>query len=104
IEPAAQAEIFNEWNKGELASFLIEITAEVLAHTDAKTGKPLVDVIVDSAGQKGTGRWTVQSALDLGSPTSAIAESVFARGLSSQREMRAIGQEVLIGNEIAVEL
>ncbi|MFL4472516.1 NADP-dependent phosphogluconate dehydrogenase [Paeniglutamicibacter sp. MACA_103] len=104
LEPAAQAEIFEEWNKGELASFLIEITAEVLAHTDAKTGKPLVDVIVDSAGQKGTGRWTVQSALDLGSPTSAIAESVFARGLSSQREMRAIGQEVLQGHEVAVEL
>lgn len=104
IEPSAQAAIFNEWNQGELASFLIEITAEVLGHVDAKTGKPLVDVIVDSAGQKGTGRWTVQSALDLGSPTSAIAESVFARGLSSQRDQRAIGQEVLAGHEVAVEL
>ncbi|WP_427018313.1 NADP-dependent phosphogluconate dehydrogenase (plasmid) [Pseudarthrobacter sp. P1] len=104
LEPAAQAEIFTEWNKGELASFLIEITAEVLGHVDAKTGKPLVDVIVDSAGQKGTGRWTVQSALDLGSPTSAIAESVFARGLSSQRGQRAIAQEVLAGHEVDVKL
>ncbi|MDN5887145.1 MAG: NADP-dependent phosphogluconate dehydrogenase [Micrococcaceae bacterium] len=104
IEPADQATIFTEWNKGELASFLIEITAEVLAHQDAKTGKPLVDVIVDSAGQKGTGRWTVQSALDLGSPTSAIAESVFARGLSSQRDQRAIAQDVLAGHEQDVTL
>ncbi|MEV8144714.1 NADP-dependent phosphogluconate dehydrogenase [Specibacter sp. NPDC078709] len=104
IEPAEQAEIFGKWNEGQLASFLIEITAEVLGHVDAKTGKPLVDVIVDSAGQKGTGRWTVQSGLDLGSPISAIAESVFARGLSSQRDQRAIGQEVLAGHEVAVEL
>ncbi|MGP5396883.1 NADP-dependent phosphogluconate dehydrogenase [Arthrobacter rhombi] len=104
IEPADQAKIFTEWNEGNLASFLIEITAEVLAHQDAKTGKPLVDVIVDSAGQKGTGRWTVQSALDLGSPTSAIAESVFARGLSSQRDQRAIAQDVLAGHEQDVTL
>jgi 6-phosphogluconate dehydrogenase len=104
IEPAEQAKIFAKWNEGELASFLIEITAEVLGHVDAKTGKPLVDVIVDSAGQKGTGRWTVQSALDLGSPTSAIAESVFARGLSSQRDQRAIAQDVLEGREAEVQL
>lgn len=104
IEPAEQSKIFGEWNEGQLESFLIEITAEVLGHVDAKTGKPLVDVIVDSAGQKGTGRWTVQSALDLGSPTSAIAESVFARGLSSQRDQRAIAQEVLSGHEGTVEL
>ncbi|TAP27202.1 MULTISPECIES: NADP-dependent phosphogluconate dehydrogenase [Micrococcaceae] len=95
IEPAKQAEIFNEWNQGELSSFLIEITAEVLGHTDASTGKPLIDVIQDSAGQKGTGRWTVQSGLDMGSPVSAIAESVFARSLSSQRDIRAVGQKVL---------
>ncbi|WP_288024631.1 NADP-dependent phosphogluconate dehydrogenase [Arthrobacter sp.] len=104
IEPAEQSEIFAKWNEGQLASFLIEITAEVLGHVDAKTGKPLVDVIVDSAGQKGTGRWTVQSALDLGSPTSAIAESVFARGLSSQRDQRAIAQDVLSGHEVSVDL
>lgn len=99
IEPAEQAQIFAEWNKGQLSSFLIEITAEVLAHTDAKTGKPFVDVVVDSAGQKGTGRWTVQSALDLGSPVSGIAESVFARSLSSQRDQRGIAQDVLTGHE-----
>jgi 6-phosphogluconate dehydrogenase len=104
IEPAAQSEIFAKWNEGQLASFLIEITAEVLGHVDATTGKPLVDVIVDSAGQKGTGRWTVQSGLDLGSPISAIAESVFARGLSSQRDQRAIAQDVLAGHEVSVEL
>lgn len=104
IEPAAQAEIFNEWNQGELSSFLIEITAEVLGHTDAATGKPLVDVIQDSAGQKGTGRWTVQSGLDMGSPVSAIAESVFARSLSSQRDIRAVGQKVLSADTTEVTL
>ncbi|GAA2197619.1 NADP-dependent phosphogluconate dehydrogenase [Sinomonas flava] len=104
IEPAEQSEIFAEWNKGELSSFLIEITAQVLAHVDAKTGKPFVDVVVDAAGQKGTGRWTVQSALDLGSPVSGIAESVFARGISSQAEQRAIAQETLAGHEASVEV
>ncbi|HJX77153.1 NADP-dependent phosphogluconate dehydrogenase [Glutamicibacter sp.] len=104
IEPAAQAEIFADWNKGELSSFLIEITAEVLGHTDASTGKPLVDVIQDSAGQKGTGRWTVQSGLDMGSPVSAIAESVFARSLSSQRDIRAVGQQVLAAQTTEVTL
>jgi 6-phosphogluconate dehydrogenase len=104
LEPQQQAEIFTAWNKTELSSFLIEITAEVLAHTDAKTGKPFVDVVVDSAGQKGTGRWTVVSALELGSPVSGIAESVFARGLSSQRGQRAIAQDVLTGHEEDVEV
>ena len=104
IEPAEQAKIFTEWNQGELASFLIEITAEVLAHTDAKTGKPFLDVVVDAAGQKGTGRWTVVSALELGLPTSGIAESVFARALSSQAEQRAGAQELLAGGEAQVDL
>ncbi|MCH6469964.1 NADP-dependent phosphogluconate dehydrogenase [Sinomonas terrae] len=104
IEPAEQAEIFEDWNRGELSSFLIEITAEVLRHVDAKTGKPFVDVVVDAAGQKGTGRWTVQSALDLGSPVSGIAESVFARGISSQRAQREIAQETLAGHEGDVSL
>ncbi|WP_415853952.1 NADP-dependent phosphogluconate dehydrogenase [Sinomonas sp. G460-2] len=104
LEPAEQSAIFEEWNKGELSSFLIEITSEVLRHVDAKTGKPFVDVVVDAAGQKGTGRWTVQSALDLGSPVSGIAESVFARGISSQRGQRAIAQETLAGHEVEVTL
>jgi 6-phosphogluconate dehydrogenase len=104
IEPAEQAGIFTEWNKGQLSSFLIEITAEVLGHVDSRTGKPFVDVVVDAAGQKGTGRWTVVSALELGSPTSGIAESVFARGLSSQKEQRVLGQDILAGHEQDVQV
>jgi 6-phosphogluconate dehydrogenase len=76
------AKIFEDWNEGDLESFLIEITAKVLAHVDATTGKAIVDVIVDQAEQKGTGRWTVQNALDLGVPITGIAEATFARALS----------------------
>jgi 6-phosphogluconate dehydrogenase len=76
------AQIFQEWNEGDLESFLIEITAKVLAHVDAESGKAIVDVIVDQAEQKGTGRWTVQNALDLGVPITGIAEATFARALS----------------------
>ena len=92
--PAEIAEIFAEWNRGELESYLIEITAEVLRQVDAETGKPLVDVILDSAGAKGTGAWTVQTALDLGVPVSGIAEATFARSLSSHREQRAVSGEL----------
>ncbi|MFT4126899.1 MAG: NADP-dependent phosphogluconate dehydrogenase [Gordonia sp. (in: high G+C Gram-positive bacteria)] len=81
--------VFAGWNSGDLASYLVEITAEVLAQVDAETGKPLVDVIVDEAGQKGTGRWTVKSALDLGIPVTGIAEAVFARALSGSTAQRA---------------
>ncbi len=88
MSAAQMAEVFKQWNSTELSSYLIEITAEVLAQVDAKTGKPLVDVIVDEAGQKGTGRWTVKSALDLGIPVTGIAEAVFARALSSSRAQR----------------
>jgi 6-phosphogluconate dehydrogenase len=87
--PAEVAEIFGEWNKGDLESFLIEITAEVLKQVDAKTGKPFVDVVLDQAGSKGTGVWTVQTSLNLGVPVSGIAEAVFARSLSSQAAQRA---------------
>ncbi|GAB3409516.1 NADP-dependent phosphogluconate dehydrogenase [Schumannella luteola] len=87
--PAEIADIFAEWNTGELESYLIEITAEVLRQNDAETGKPLVDVILDAAGAKGTGAWTVQTALDLGIPVSGIAEAVFARSLSSKPAQRA---------------
>ncbi|GAA1810393.1 NADP-dependent phosphogluconate dehydrogenase [Nesterenkonia flava] len=89
LEPATQAGVFREWNTTDLASYLIEITAEVLEQEDELTGRPLVDVIVDSAGQKGTGRWTAISGLEVGSPVTAIAESVFARSISSQRDLRA---------------
>jgi 6-phosphogluconate dehydrogenase len=89
FEPAEIAEIFRTWNTGRLDSYLIEITAEVLAHTDTATGRPFVDVVVDQAEQKGTGRWTVQTALDLGVPVSGIAEAVFARSLSGHADLRA---------------
>ncbi|MEU7166605.1 NADP-dependent phosphogluconate dehydrogenase [Streptomyces morookaense] len=87
-EPDRIAEIFRGWNTGRLDSYLIEITAEVLAHTDAATGKPFVDVVADEAEQKGTGRWTVQTALDLGVPVSGIAEAVFARSVSGHTDLR----------------
>jgi 6-phosphogluconate dehydrogenase len=92
--PAEIADIFTEWNKGELESYLIEITAEVLKQVDADTGKPLVDVILDQAGSKGTGVWTVQNALGLGIPVSGIAEAVFARALSSKPEQRAAASDL----------
>ena len=82
------ADVFAEWNAGDLDSFLIEITAEVLRQVDAKTGTPLVDLILDEAEQKGTGRWTVKSALDLGVPVTGIAEAVFARALSGSVPQR----------------
>ena len=87
--PGEIAEIFKTWNEGDLESFLIEITADVLAHIDAETGKPFVDVVLDQAEQKGTGRWTVQSALDLGIPITGIAEATFARALSAHADQRA---------------
>jgi 6-phosphogluconate dehydrogenase len=86
--PAQLADIFRDWNSGDLESFLIEITADVLAHTDALTGQPFVDIVLDQAEQKGTGRWTVQSALDLGVPITGIAEATFARSLSAHDEQR----------------
>ncbi|MET8571020.1 NADP-dependent phosphogluconate dehydrogenase [Streptomyces sp. NPDC004783] len=86
--PAQIADIFRTWNTGRLDSYLIEITAEVLSHVDAATGKPFVDVVADRAEQKGTGRWTVQIALDLGVPVSGIAEAVFARSLSGHAALR----------------
>ena len=89
LTPAQIADVFREWNTGELESYLVEITAEVLAQIDQVTGRPLVDVIVDAAEQKGTGRWTVQMALDLGVPVSGIAEAVFARSLSGHTSLRA---------------
>jgi 6-phosphogluconate dehydrogenase len=86
--PTEIAQIFSGWNEGRLGSYLIEITAEVLKQTDAATGKPFVDIVLDQAEQKGTGRWTVQAALDLGVPVSGIAESVFARALSGGADVR----------------
>ena len=104
FSPEEIAEIFTEWNKGGIESYLIEITAEVLKQKDAKTGKPLVDVILDAAGSKGTGVWTVQTALDLGTPVSGIAEAVCARSLSAQAAQREGKPELPAANQVwAVE-
>src|SRR3954463_3333381 len=97
LTPREIGDVFSGWNQGDLDSYLIEITAEVLRHEDAATGKPFVDVVLDQAEQKGTGRWTVQSALDLGVPVSGIAEAVFARALSGAVAQRKAAQQVLTG-------
>ncbi|MFD1739777.1 NADP-dependent phosphogluconate dehydrogenase [Bacillus salitolerans] len=90
-------EIFSEWNKGELDSYLIEITADIFTKKDEETGKPLVDFILDTAGQKGTGKWTSTSALDLGVPLPIITESVFARFISALKEERMLASGLLEG-------
>jgi 6-phosphogluconate dehydrogenase len=97
MDASALAEVFQGWNAGELDSFLIQITATVLRQVDAASGRPLVEVILDQAEQKGTGRWTVQSALELGVPITAITEAVFARVLSSQRQQRTAAAKLLAG-------
>ena len=91
------AQVFHEWNEGDLDSFLIEITATVLDKTDERTGQPLVDVILDQAEQKGTGRWTAQDALELGVPLTAITEAVFARSLSALGDQRGTASSRLAG-------
>ncbi|AHZ16515.1 NADP-dependent phosphogluconate dehydrogenase [Bacillus velezensis] len=93
-------EVFAEWNKGELDSYLIEITADIFTKKDEETGKPLVDVILDKAGQKGTGKWTSQSALDLGVPLPIITESVFARFISAMKEERVKASGLLSGPDV----
>ncbi|MGY0835989.1 NADP-dependent phosphogluconate dehydrogenase [Aerococcus urinaeequi] len=93
------ADYFAEWNTGELDSFLIEITADILTKHDPKTGKPMVDVILDRAGNKGTGKWTSQSALDVGVPLQTITESVYARYISALKDQRVRASKVLAGPE-----
>ncbi|MGV3623303.1 MAG: NADP-dependent phosphogluconate dehydrogenase [Archangium sp.] len=95
------SEVFAKWNEGELDSFLIEITAEVLRHKDVVTGKPFVDVVLDAAGQKGTGKWTSTSSLDLGVPGATIAEAVFARYLSARKEERVAASKVLTAQPLS---
>src|SRR5437660_4936586 len=84
--------VFREWNNARLQSYLIEITSEVLAKHDDGASRSLVDAIVDEAEQKGTGRWTAQSALELGVPITAITEAVYARALSARRQLRATAE------------
>ncbi|MBV1866407.1 MAG: NADP-dependent phosphogluconate dehydrogenase [Marinosulfonomonas sp.] len=91
--------LFENWNKGPLKSYLVEITAEVLATPDPETGKPIVDMIVDRAGQKGTGRWTVIEALGLGQSASTIEAAVGARSWSAGKEVRLAGQSLFSGIE-----
>jgi 6-phosphogluconate dehydrogenase len=86
--PIELGAVFRDWNGGDLESYLIEITADVLEHVDADTGRPFVDVVLDEAEQKGTGRWGVQSALELGVPVTGMAEAVFARSLSAHTVQR----------------
>src|SRR5450432_22074 len=101
INPSAAEfhEIFATWNKGELDSFLIEITKNIFTKIDPETGQPLVDVILDKAGQKGTGKWTVGHAVEMGVPLSVINSAVEARILSSIKDERVAASKVLKGPE-----
>ena len=92
--------VFAEWNKGELDSYLIEITSEILTKKDPETGKAVVDIILDTAGQKGTGKWTSTSALDLGICAPTIAEAVFARCVSAVKEERVDASKILAGPKV----
>jgi 6-phosphogluconate dehydrogenase len=96
LTPDELSEIFAEWNKGELDSYLIEITTKIFAKKD-DDGQPMIDKILDTAGQKGTGKWTAISALDLGQPVTLIGESVFARCLSALKEERVAASKILEG-------
>lgn len=101
LTPAEMSAIFAEWNQGELDSFLIEITADILKQADPVTGKPFVDVVLDTAGQKGTGKWTSVNALDMGTPAPTVAEAVFARCLSAVKEERVAAEKILKGPDAA---
>jgi 6-phosphogluconate dehydrogenase len=97
LKPAEMGAIFTEWNTGILDSFLIEITADILKQKDPVTKKPFVDVVLDTAGQKGTGKWTSTNALDMGVPAPTVAEAVFARCISAIKEERVAASKILKG-------
>ena len=97
LTPGEAAEVFGEWNRRELESYLFEITEKILRVPDPESGNPLIESILDTAKQKGTGKWSTQSALDLGTPSSSIAAAVFARTLSSLKEERSHAATVLVG-------
>jgi 6-phosphogluconate dehydrogenase len=97
MSPQECAEVFARWNQGVLDSFLIEITADILQQKDPVTGAPFVDIVLDTAGQKGTGKWTSVNALDMGTPAPTVAEAVFARFLSAVKEERLTAAQVLTG-------
>jgi len=97
MTPVEMHEVFKAWNEGELNSYLIEITRDIMAYVDRETGEPLVEMILDTAGQKGTGKWTSQSALDMGAPAPTVAEAVFARFMSALKEERVAASQILEG-------
>jgi 6-phosphogluconate dehydrogenase len=99
LTPGEMGDIFSEWNQGDLDSFLIEITADILKQPDPVTGKPFVDIVLDTAGQKGTGKWTSVNALDMGTPAPTVAEAVFARCLSAVKDERVAAEKILKGPE-----
>jgi len=100
LDAARLQEIFSEWNRGELSSYLIEITARIFGKIDSETGKPVVDLILDKAGQKGTGKWTSQNALDLGAPIHTINAAVESRILSAFKDERVAASRILSGPAI----
>lgn len=97
LKPAELSSVFGQWNKGALDSYLIEITADIFGYVDPETKQPMVDLILDKAGQKGTGKWTVDSATENGIPLTLIAEAVFARCLSAQKGQREAASKLLSG-------
>ena len=97
LKPKEMSDVFAKWNKGVLDSYLIEITTDILAYVDPLTGQPLVDAILDTAGQKGTGKWTVDSATEHGIPLTLISEAVFSRCLSAQKDKRVAASQILKG-------
>lgn len=97
IAPDRLSSIFHDWNAGELDSYLIEITADILKQRDPHSERPFVDIVLDAAGQKGTGRWTAAHALELGMPTTTIAEAVLARAMSAMKEERVAAHTALVG-------
>jgi 6-phosphogluconate dehydrogenase len=100
MTPAEMQPVFQEWNRGKLDSYLIEITSEIMGKKDDETGKPMLDVIMDRAGQKGTGRWTSQEALNLGVPAPTVVEAVLARAMSAIKEERMEAAKVLVGPQL----
>jgi 6-phosphogluconate dehydrogenase len=101
MSPVEIAAIYRKWNEGELNSYLIEISAEVLEHIDPETNQPLVDIILDKAGQKGTGLWTAVSSLQIGAPSPTITSAVYARALSTLKDERKIASKVLSGPDLS---
>jgi 6-phosphogluconate dehydrogenase len=101
MRPAAIRDVFDRWNQGPLDSYLIEITRDILGYVDPDSNEPMIDKILDTAGQKGTGKWTVVAACDLGVPLTLIGEAVFARCLSAQKEERVAAASVLKGPTVS---